>query len=399
MIGDVYFADEVSPMNYNVTAEQDMIVRSLRAFREQELEPYEAEVDRSGEVSEELGQRIKSKALEMGFYAPNLPEEIGGGGLDYKTLALFERELGKTSYGLHGYIHRPSEILMACKGDQIDNYLKPCVSGEKKEVFALTEPGAGSDIMSMTTKAVREGDEFVINGSKHFISSPVIPDFAILFAWTGVQQTKRGERKLVTAFLVDRDTPGFEITRGPRCAAQRAYHTWQLSFYQCRVNQDQILGKEGQGFELADKWLTMGRVWVAAAACGKMERLLELATSYAAQRKQFGQAIGKFQGTSFKLADMATDLQAADLLVMHAADKADQGIMEAEDAAKAKLFASEAVGRAADSTIQIYGGMGLMEDLPIERLWRDARLDRIWDGTSEIQRHIISRSLLRQYES
>jgi alkylation response protein AidB-like acyl-CoA dehydrogenase len=399
MIGAVYFADEVSPMNYNLTAEQDMIVRSLRAFREQELEPYEAEVDRSGEVSEELGQRIKSKALEMGFYAPNLPEEIGGGGLDYKTLALFERELGKTSYGLHGYIHRPSEILMACEGDQIDKYLKPCVSGDKKEVFALTEPGAGSDIMSMATKAVRDGDEFVINGSKHFISSPVIPDFAILFAWTGVQQSKRGERKLVTAFLVDRDTPGFEITRGPRCAAQRAYHTWQLSFYQCKVHQDQILGKEGQGFELADKWLTMGRVWVAAAACGKMERLLDLATSYAAQRKQFGQAIGKFQGTSFKLADMATDLQAADLLVMHAADKADQGIMEAEDAAKAKLFASEAVGRAADSTIQIYGGMGLMEDLPIERLWRDARLDRIWDGTSEIQRHIISRSLLRQYES
>lgn len=399
MIGDVYSADEVSPMNYNLTAEQDMIVRSLRAFREQELEPYEAEVDRSGEVPEELGQRIKSKALEMGFYAPNLPVEIGGGGLDYKTLALFERELGKTSYALHGYIHRPSEILMACKGEQIDNYLKPCVSGEKKEVFALTEPGAGSDIMSMTTKAVREGDEFVINGSKHFISSPVIPDFAILFAWTGVQQTKRGERKLVTAFLVDRDTPGFEITRGPRCAAQRAYPTWQLSFHQCRVHQDQILGNEGQGFELADKWLTMGRVWVAAAACGKMERLLELATSYAAQRKQFGQAIGKFQGTSFKLADMATDLQAADLLVMHAADKADQGIMEAEDAAKAKLFASEAVGRAADNTIQIYGGMGLMEDLPIERLWRDARLDRIWDGTSEIQRHIISRSLLRQYES
>ena len=386
-------------MNYTLTAEQDMILRSLQAFREQELEPYEAEVDRSGEVSAELGERIKSRALEMGFYAPNLPEEIGGGGLDYKTLALFERELGKSSYALHGYIHRPSEILMACAGDQIEKYLNTCVSGEKKEVFALTEPGAGSDILSMTTKAVRDGDNFVINGSKHFISSPVEPDFAILFAWTGVQQTKKGERKLVTAFLVDKGTPGFQIQRGPRCAAQRAYHTWQLYFDQCRVHQSQILGEEGQGFELADKWLKMGRVWVAAAACGKMERLLDLASRYAVERKQFGQSIGKFQGTSFKLADMATDLQAADLLVMHAADKADQGIMEADDAAKAKLFASEAVGRAADSAIQIYGGMGLMEDLPIERLWRDARLDRIWDGTSEIQRHIISRSLLRQYES
>ncbi len=386
-------------MNYTLTAEQDMIVRSLRAFREQELEPYEAEVDRTGEVPEELGQRIKARALEMGFYAPNLPEEVGGGGLDYKTLALFERELGKTSWGLHGYIHRPSEILMACEGDQIEDYLLPCVSGEKKEVFALTEPGAGSDILSMATKAVRDGKDFIINGSKHFISSPVIPDFAILFAWTGVQETKKGERKLVTAFLIDRDTPGFDIQRGPRCAAQRAYHTWQLSFSQCRVHERQILGREGQGFELADKWLRMGRIWVAAAACGKMERLLELATRYAAERKQFGQAIGKFQGTSFKLADMATDLQASDLLVMHAADKADEGIMTPEDAAMAKLFASEAVGRVADHTIQIYGGMGLMEELPIERLWRDARLDRIWDGTSEIQRHIISRSLLRQYES
>ena len=175
-------------MNYTLTAEQDMIIRSLRAFREQELEPYEAEVDRSGEVPEELGQRIKSHAIEMGFYAPNLPEDIGGGGLDYKTLALFERELGKSSYGLHGYIHRPSEILMACEGEQIERYLKPCVTGEKKEVFALTEPGAGSDILSMATKAVREGEDFIINGSKHFISSPVIPDFAILFAWTGVKQ-------------------------------------------------------------------------------------------------------------------------------------------------------------------------------------------------------------------
>ncbi len=386
-------------MNYNLTAEQDMIVRSLRAFREQELEPYEAEVDRSGEVPEELGKRIKQRALEMGFYAPNMPEEIGGGGLDYKTLALFERELGKTSYGLHGFIHRPSEILLACTGDQVERYLKPCISGEKKEVFALTEPGAGSDILSMTTRAVREGEDFVINGSKHFISSPVIPDFAILFAWTGVKQTRRGERKLVTAFLVDRGTEGFSIERGPRCAAQRAYHTWQLSFAQCRVHQSQILGKEGEGFDLADKWLKMGRVWVAAAACGRMERLLELATRYAVDRKQFGQSIGKFQGTSFKLADMATDLQAADLLVMHAADKADQGIMDANDAAMAKLFASEAVGRAADNTLQIFGGMGLMEELPIERLWRDSRLDRIWDGTSEIQRHIISRSLLREYES
>ena len=328
---------------------------------------------------------------------PNLPESIGGGGLDYKSLALFERELGKTIYGLHGYMHRPSEILMCCRDEQIDEYLKPCVTGEKKEVFALTEPGAGSDIMSMQTRAKRVGSEFVINGSKHFISSPVKPDFAILFAQTGVTRSARGERKLVTGFLVDAGIPGFAIERGPRCAAQRAYHTWQLTFDHCRVDESKILGEEHKGLELADEWLRMGRVWVAAAACGKMERLIDLAARWAVERKQFGQSIGKFQGTSFKLADMMVDLKAADLLVMDAADKADRGVMRNVDAAMAKLFASEAVGRAADSTIQIYGGMGLMEELPIERIWRDARLDRIWDGTSEIQRHIISRTLLREY--
>ena len=386
-------------MNYNLTEEQHLLIESLRAFREQELEPHEASIDRSGEVPEELGAHIKKRALQMGFYAPNLPESVGGGGLDYASLALFERELGKSSYGLHGYLHRPSEILMACVGEQVERYLQPCVTGEKKEVFALTEPGAGSDILSMLTRATADGDDYIINGSKHFISSPVIPDFAILFAWTGVEQTTKGERKRVTAFLVDRGVEGFTIERGPRCAAQRAYHTWQLSFNNCRVHCSQILGKEGQGFELADKWLKMGRVWVAAAACGRMERLIDLATSYAAERQQFGKTIGKFQGTSFKLADMATDLQAADLLVMHAAEKADQGRMESNDAAMAKLFASEAVGRVADHTIQIFGGMGLMEELPVERLWRDSRLDRIWDGTSEIQRHIISRSMLRQYEN
>lgn len=384
-------------MDYQLTEEQQMLVNSVRAFREQELEPHEAEADRNGEVPEELGAHIKRRAIEMGFYAPNLPENIGGGGLDYKSLALFERELGKTSYGLHGYMHRPSEILMACQGEQIEKYLKPCVSGDKKEVFALTEPGAGSDILSMQTKANRDGNQFVINGKKHFISSPVSPDFAILFAQSGVTETSKGERKLVTGFLIDAGTPGFTIDRGPRCAAQRAYHTWQLTFDNCQVHENQILGEEHKGFELADEWLRMGRVWVAAAACGKMERLIDLSASWAVERKQFGQSIGRFQGTSFKLADMAVDLKAADLLVMSAADKADNDKMTNEDAAMAKLFASEAVGRAADHTIQIYGGMGLMEDLPIERLWRDARLDRIWDGTSEIQRHIISRSLLREY--
>ncbi len=385
-------------MIFDLTDEQTMLLDSLRSFLDEEIYPYEAEADRLGAVPTDRGERIKQRAIEMGFFAANLPVDVGGGGLDYTTLGLIERELGKVSYGLGAHIGRPTELLLACEGEQVDKYLAPCVTGEKHECFALTEPGAGSDIMSMATKAVADGDDYVINGSKHFISTPVLPDFAILFAATGVDETRKGPRKRVTTFLVDRDHPGFDIQLGPLCAAQRAYRTYELRFNDCRVHKSQILGEEGNGLDLANKWLTMGRVWIGAQCCGKMERLLELSSEWAASRKQFGKAIGKFQGTSFKIADMVTDLQASDLLVRHACQQADKSTMTSNDAAIAKLFASEALGRAADNAVQIYGGMGLMEDLPIERLWRDSRLERIWDGTSEVQRHIISRTQLREYE-
>jgi acyl-CoA dehydrogenase len=384
-------------MDFQTSDEQRMLVDSLRAFVESELRPHEEEVDRNDGVSDELGQRIKQKSIEMGFFAANMPEEVCGGGLSYTSLALMERELCKTSFALQHFIGRPSEILLACDEEQRERYLMPCVRGERHECFALTEPGAGSDIMSMATRAKRDGDDYVINGSKHFISSHTLPDFAIVFAVTGVDETARGPRKRVTAFLVDRGAEGFDMRRGPRCISHRGYHNYQLGFDDCRVGPDQILGAEGEGLELANKWLHMGRVWVGAGCCGRAERLLELATEWAANRKQFGQPIGRFQGTSFKLSDMATELQAADLLVMQAAWKAEQGSMTTVDAAMAKLFASEMVGRVADHAVQIFGGMGLMDELPIERLWRDARLERIWDGTSEIQRHIIARSLLRPH--
>ena len=226
-----------------LTDEHRLLVDSLRAFVEEELRPYEDETDKTGEVPPELAQRITSRALEMGFYAANLPESVGGGGLDYVSLALMEREFGKSTYGLHGFVHRPSEILMACEGDQIERYLLPCVRAEKMEFFALTEPGAGSDIMSMTTRARRDGSDWLITGGKHFISCNVEADFAIVFAVTGSDETARGERKRITAFLVDKGQEGFDIRRGPRSVAQRAYHTYQLSFDDCRVSSGQIMGK------------------------------------------------------------------------------------------------------------------------------------------------------------
>jgi acyl-CoA dehydrogenase len=382
-------------MDLELTEEQRMLSESVRAFVSRELLPHESDVEKQGEVAAELGQQITQKALEVGLYAANLPESVGGGGLDCASLAIVEREFGKVSHALQGFAWRPTELLMACEGEQVERYLQPCVKAEKTECFAITEPGAGSDIMSMATRAERVGDDWVINGSKHFVSSHILPDFAIVFAATGVDQSERGPRKRVTAFLVDRGHPGFDIVRGPRCVSQRAYLNFVLSFNDCRVGPGQVLGQEGEGLVLADKWIKMGRVWVGAGCCGRAERLLDLSLEWAASRKQFGQAIGKFQGTSFKLADMATELRAADLLVMHAARKADRSQMTPTDAAMCKLFASEMLHRVAENAVQIFGGMGLMEDLPVERLWRDSRLERIWEGTSEIQRHIISRSLLR----
>ncbi len=384
-------------MDFALTTEQVMLVDSLRAFVAQELYPYEEEVERSGELRPELAEQIKAKALELGFYAANMPEELGGGGLDHVSTALLERELGKASFALQYAVARPSNILQACIGDQIEDYLLPTVRGARVECLAMTEPGAGSDLRAMTTRAERDGDHYVINGSKHFISQAEHADFTILFATTGVEETARGPRKKITSFLVDMGTPGFEVRRGPTPVSHRGHHPCELFFTDCRIGADKVLGEVDKGFDVANTWLGATRIWVAANCVGRAQRALDLSIEWAATRKQFGQTIGRFQGTSFKLADMATELAAAEFLTLHAAWKIDQGSMTDQDAAMAKLYATEMLGRVTDHAVQIFGGMGLMESLPLERLWRDARVERIWDGTSEIQRHIISRALLRPH--
>ena len=375
--------------------ENELLLKTVQSFLEAEIYPHEEEVDRTGEVPIELGRQIEARSKEVGLFASNLPEAVGGGGLDYKAMSLVERDYGKTTHALHSWIARPTEILLACKGDQIARYLDPCVKGEKRELFALTEPEAGSDVMGMKTNAKKDGDDWILNGSKHFISGPVMPDVAIVFAATGTDGTSRGPRKRVTAFLVDVGLPGFECKEGHKCVSYRGYKTFQLSFDNVRLGPDQILGEEGRGLELSGQWLGMGRIWVGASCCGKVERMMDMATEWAATRKQFGKPIGQFQATGFRLADMAIGLRTADLLVADAVRRADEGHMEDRDAAMVKVYCSELLNRVADDTVQIFGGMGLMEELPIQRLWRDSRLERIWDGTSEIQRHIVTRSILR----
>ena len=375
--------------------ENQLLLDTVQAFMKAELFPHEELVDKLGEVPLDLGRQIEKRAIEAGLYSANLPENVGGGGLGLEAKVMVEREYGKTSHALHSWIGRPTELLLACEGDQIERYLMPCVRAEKRELFALTEPEAGSDVMGMKSNARRDGADWILNGSKHFISGPVMPDFAIVFAATGVDETRRGPRKRVTAFFVDVGMPGFSISEGTHCVSYRGYKTFQLHFDNVRLGPGQILGEEGYGLEMSGKWLTYGRIFVGASCCGKAERLFGLATEWAANRKQFGQAIGRFQGTGFKLADMATELRAADLLVEDAIRRATAGTLTDADISMVKLYCSEMLNRVADNTVQIYGGMGLMEELPIQRLWRDARLERIWDGTSEIQRHIISRAILR----
>ncbi|MCB1511533.1 MAG: acyl-CoA dehydrogenase family protein [Hyphomicrobiaceae bacterium] len=387
-------------MMFDMTEEQALIVETVRRFLVAEIYPHEAEVDRAGEVPTELASRIKQRSLELGLFTINMPESVGGPGLDPLTLVLVEREFGKASWSLTGHAGRRTRLLLACQDGQIERYLKPALRGERKDCFALTEPEAGSDMMAMRTRAVRQSDgTYILNGNKHFISSASCPDFALVFAVTGEDETSRGPRKRITTFLVDAGTPGFTIERGPRATSHRAYPNWRLTFADCHVGADQVLGEEGQGLELANRWLDGGRLGVAASCCGRAERVLDLALDWAATRKQFGQTIGRFQAVSFKLADMAMHLRAADALVFQTAIKLQHGSMTAADAAAVKVFASEMLGMVTDHAVQIFGGAGLVEDMPIERFWRDARIERIWDGTSEMQRHILSRELLRPREA
>jgi acyl-CoA dehydrogenase len=385
-------------MDLGLTGEQEMIVQTVRNFVEKELYPYEDEVERTRQVRPELRQQIIQKSLDLGLYAANMPEKFGGGGLDAVTLALMERELGRASAALHYLVARPSNILQACQGEQIERYLMPTVRGERIECLAMSEPNAGSDLRSMETRAVRKGDFYVVNGVKHFISHADVADYVILFAVTGQEPGARGPRQAITSFLVDKGTPGFTVKRGYEVVSHRGYNNCILEFDDCRVPAANVLGEPGHGFDVANQWLSSTRLSVAATCVGRGGRVLELCRQWAATRKQFGQSIGKFQGVSFKLADMATQLQAAELLTLQAAWKQDQGCARDEDFAMAKLFASEALALITDHAVQIFGAMGLATENPIERMWRDARVERIWDGTSEIQRHIISRALLRPYE-
>lgn len=379
-----------------MTEEQRLIADGVRAFVEAELVQHEDLVERLDAVPDDLFRELQQKSIAAGFYALNMPEEYGGGGLGPRERAAAEFEFGRVSRALGMTCNRPAPILKACVGDQIETYLKPTIRGERWECFALTEPGAGSDARAITTKAVADGGDYVVNGTKQFITMAMRADFIILFAVTGVDETPRGPRKRITAFLVDKATPGITVTPLD-VLSNRGMKSCIIAFEDVRVPARNILGEEGGGFAIAKSWIFSGRVMLAANCVGLAERAMGMAAQWANTRKAFGHTIGSYQGTAFKLADMAMEIHATRLLVLDAAAKMEAGTITQREASQVNLFGSEMVGRATDNALQILGGMGVTKDLPIERFWRDARVERIWEGTSEIHRDIISKDVLREF--
>lgn len=382
-------------MNFQLSEEQQMLRDMVRQFVENEMMPHETELEKTNALREDLRKELIAKSIDLGLYACNMPQALGGGGLDEFDSMLVELELGRTSMALSECCWRPSNILQACTDAQKEEFLLPTIRGERRDCIAMTEPGAGSDLRGMQAKAVRDGDDWIISGTKHFISGADVSDYIILFVATGQEDTARGPKKRITCFLVDCDLPGVEVVDGYENVSHRGYKNAIIHLDNVRLSDAYILGQEGGGFDTVNQWLGATRLSVAAVSSARSRRALDVAKQWAVDRKQFGQQIGKFQGVSFQLADMEVDCRLSELALFEAAWKAKEGIMTNGDAAVAKLFCSEALARVSDQAIQIAGGMGLMADLPLERIWRDARIERIWDGTSEIQRHIISREMLR----
>lgn len=384
-------------MDFALSFEQQALVDSLEEFCKRELYPHEALVEELRYVPKEIQQEIRRKSAEAGFEGMNLPEEWGGPGLDKQTKMQAERVMGKPHSPLGMCMNRGvTGILFKCQGAQIEEYLKPSIRGERKNAFALTEPGAGSDARAIVTKAERDGKDWVINGVKQFISAADVADFIILTAVSGVDQTPKGPRKRFTTFLVDTATPGVRV-EPMKSIVTRGYNPNMIYFDNVRVPDAKILGEEGKGFETANEWLYDGRVALSAHCVGRAERIFDMTKEWAGTRKAFGKTIGEFQGVGFKIANMAVEIKLGDLMVKEAAWKIENDQMNRTEASMVNYYCSEMVFRVADNAVQIFGGMGVMEDFPIQRFWRDARIERIWEGTSEVHQDVIAKDLLRPY--
>jgi acyl-CoA dehydrogenase len=381
-------------VEFGLSEEQRLIVEMVRRFVESELIPLEDEVEASGGLAPEKARAVFEKSKALGFYAMNIPEQYGGGGLSAVDTMLVEEQFGHTKDILirraFGNVY---ESLLEGTDAQKARWLLPAVQGERTCSIAITEPGAGSDAAAITTRAEPHGGGWLLTGAKHFISDGLYSDFFVVSAVTDPARRPRH----VSLFLVDKALPGVRVGRDQPMMGLTGTSHVELFFDGVELGREHLLGAEGQGLAIA--YATLGRVRLAqvgARAVGKASRLLALMTGYASERRQFGKAIGEFQMIQQMIADSVIEVNSARLMLLRAAWEIDQGRDARDWISMVKVEAAETLGRVADRAVQVFGGMGYCSEMPIERLYRDARIYRIFDGTSEIHRTVVAKSALKR---
>jgi len=374
-----------------LSEEQELVRRTAREWARERLLPLAAEIDEQGQVPRELVREM----AELGFMGIDVPERWGGAGLDMLSYVLVMEEVNRACASTGVILG--SHVSLACApilrhgtDAQKERFLAPLARGEKLGCFALSEPASGSDAAAMRTSARRDGDTWVLNGTKNFITNGAFADLTVVFAQTEPEKVQRG----IVAFVVEKGTPGFTVGKLERKLGIRGSDTAQLHFSDARVPDDQRLGEVGEGFKIALSTLDGGRIGIAAQAVGIARACLEDSLAYAKERQAFGKPIADLQAIQQKLADMATETDAARLLAWRAATLRDRGERHAAEAAAAKLFASDVAVRAARECVQIFGGYGYLRDFPAERHYRDAKITEIYEGTSEIMQLVIAEEML-----
>ena len=377
-----------------LTPELDQIKQMVRNFVEQDVEPLAQQIEEEDHVPEKLLEMAK----DLGLFGMSIPEEYGGIGLNTVGKATVLGELGRSSNGFATIISAHTGIgsvgIVRLGSERLkQKYLPDMATGKKVGAFALSEPGAGSDATNLSTTAEKHGDKWIINGTKHFITNAPIADVFTVFALTDKEKGAKGG---ITTFLIEKNFPGVTVGKEDKKMGLRGSQTAQLIFEDCEVPDENVIGEVGMGYMSALKILGEGRVGLAARAVGSCEKLIELSATYAQERKQFGKPISDNQGIQWMLADMATETEAARMLMMKAATMIDNGEKAIKESSMAKLYASEVFNKVAEKAVQIHGGMGYVSDYPIERFYRDARITTIYEGTSEVQRIIIARAVLKE---
>jgi acyl-CoA dehydrogenase len=376
-----------------LSPELDSLRATIKQFATDELSPHERLVDDRDEVPPELYRRLRKRGAELGIPGTQVPAEYGGMGLGCQAWAAVKEALGWTTQAMRCVVQPGgATLLLAGTEAQRQKYIPPVLSGDRICAFAVTEPGAGSDAAAMRTQAVRDGNYYVLNGTKHFITNGSIADYVVIFAVTDKEKRARGG---ITAFVVEKGTPGFTYGQGFHNVGWRGVPHSELIFQDCAVPVDNVLGEVGDGFRTAMRFLDSGRVGVAASCVGTAARMLELAIEYAKGRQTFGEPLVDRQAVQWMLADSAMEIHGALLMVYQTAEKIDRGERATFEAASTKLHASEMANRVVDRALQICGGIGLTTDLPIEIAFRDLRAERIGEGTSEMLRLVIARQVLK----